>query len=498
MRKPILAVFLALTLIASPALGTASAAPGVNFTSEKAPNPTFVEDELTIVTHDRGEMDDPLEYYNDSGEIARLPATVNQSQDTPVGVRFDKVDADRYTLFPRIDGEVENSANWTVASDWTTSSGASSSMSITDADADGVDKLQFAAMVASTETATATLSDNVSITTDANKRVMTGVLNVDTLDGTAELRAVDADGDYRYAELNSSRDASNEAVVANSTGNGIVFQQRMSDLPMGGSGDGTFDGIQKVEIVGLDNDVTVTVAGLDLGTKSTDTLGEIQRDTDNDGDLETTSVTDYYEGGVAKLTGLDTMGSAFDNAVITDLKVYDVHYQFADLTDSDEYWTEFSSADDYNYPQKLELYGDMEVPSAIDIIHGTISLEFEQGLVESRYVVAEVATGADTDEEFGNLTDEDGAYSSVTSSFGSQGSTATFIADASADTNHRVHMVVLLQNEEADTLQDTSMTGGPTDTSSGGFFSNIWGQITGVVAAIAGAVGLSRLVGGGS
>jgi hypothetical protein len=86
MRHAILAVFMALTLIASPALGTATPVPGVNFTSEKAPNPTAVEDELTIVTHDRGEMNAPLEYYNDSGEITTLPATVNQSQDTPVGV----------------------------------------------------------------------------------------------------------------------------------------------------------------------------------------------------------------------------------------------------------------------------------------------------------------------------------------------------------------------------------------------------------------------------
>ncbi len=39
-----------------------------------------------------------------------------------------KIDADRYTLFPRIDGEVENATNWTVATVWTTSSGASSSM----------------------------------------------------------------------------------------------------------------------------------------------------------------------------------------------------------------------------------------------------------------------------------------------------------------------------------------------------------------------------------
>ncbi|QIO23086.1 hypothetical protein [Haloarcula sp. JP-L23] len=494
MRRTILAVFLTLTVIASPIAGTATAAPGLNFNSDKSPNPTAVEDELVIDEWDNSEMSSATQYYNDSGELTELPATVNQSQDTPVGVRFDQIDADAYHLFPRIDGESENSANWTVASDWTTSSGSNSGMTVSDADADGVDKLQFAATVASGETATATYADNVSIDSDPNKRVLTTVLNVDTLSGTAEIRAVDGDGDYRYAEINGSADASADDIAANGTGNGIVFAEKLSNLPLAGSGDGSFDGIQKVEIVGVDNDVTVTVAGLDLDKKSEANLAEIERDTDGDGDLETTTVTNYYEGGVANITGLDTLGSIYDNAVINDLHVYDVQYQLSDITDEDEYSTNFSSADDYNYPQKLELYADMEVPSAIDLIHGSITLEFEQGLVESRYAIAEVATGADTTEAFGNLTD-DGSYSSVTDTLGSQGSTATFVASASADTNYRVHMVILYQDEEIDTIQATGI-GGPTGTSGGGFFSSIWAQVAGIGVAILSAVGLKRKFGG--
>ncbi|WP_135304112.1 hypothetical protein [Haloarcula amylovorans] len=497
MRRAILAVFLTLTIVATPITGSAAAAPGLNFSSEKAPNPTFVEDELVVGSHDRSEMSDALEYYNDSGEVATLPATVNQSQDTPVGVRFDQIDAERYGLFPRIDGETGNSANWTVASDWTTSSGASSSMSVTDADADGVDKLELAATVASSETATATYADNVSITSDPNKRVMFGVLNVDTLasGSTVEVRAVDGDGDYRYAEVNASANASADDVIANSTGNGYVFSERLSNLPLAGSGDGTFDSIQQVDIVASDADATVTLAGLDLDTKSDEDLAEIQRNTDGDTELEATTITDYYEGGVANLTALDTLGPMYDDAVVNDLHVYDVQYQFSDLSDSEEYSTEFSSADDYNYPQKLELYADMSVPTAIDLQHGSLTMEFEQGLVESRYVVAEVATGVDSSEEFGNFTDEDGTYSSVTDSFGSQGTTATFVASASADTNYRVHLVVLLQDEEASTLQDMSAVG-PTGASGGGFFASIWGKVAGLLGSVLVAVGLKRKVGG--
>ncbi|MBO4248379.1 hypothetical protein IL252_11195 [Halomicrobium sp. IBSBa] len=479
--------------MASPIAGSAAAAqPGLNFTSEKTPNPTIVEDELVVTSHDMDEMDGPLEYYDDSGEVATLPATVNQSQDTPVGIRFDKIDADVYTQFPRISGEVDNEANWTVATDWTTSSGGSSSMSVADADADGVEKLEFAASAASGETATATLSENVSITNDPNKRVLSTVLNVETLSGTAELRAVDGDGDYRYAEINGSENADASDIIANSTGNGYVLQERLSNLPLAGSGDGSFDAIQKVEIVAIDNDVTVTVAGLDLDKKSEYDLAEIERDTDSDGEREQTVVTDYYEGGTADITGLDTLGSEFDSAVLKDLHVYDVRYEFADLTDESEYSINVTSADEYSYPQKLELYADLQVPSPIDLSHGTLTLEFEQGLPGERYQVAEVAPDADSDAEFGNVSDSE--YTSYGSSLNSQGTTHE-LATVSADTNQRVHFVILYQNEEVDTLQDTSAMG-PTGTSGDGFFSSLFGKAISVVGAVLGAVGLRRYAGG--
>jgi len=480
--------------------GGAFAAPGINFEEPTAPNPTVVEDELTVATHDMGEMDSPLQYYDDDGNLDRLPATVNQSQDTPVGVRFDQIEADAYTQFPRTTDESGNSANWTDATDYTTTSGASSSMTVTDADSNGVERVNFDASVASTETATATLADNVSITTDANKRVLFAVVNVNglTSGSEVEIRAVDADGDYRSANITSSVNANADHAIANSTGDGYVFQQELSDLTLEGSGDGSFDEIQSVEVVVSESDADVTISGLDLDRKSERDLAEIQRDTDGDGTLETTVVTDYYEGGVANITNLSTLGSMYDDATIHDLHVYDVRYEYADLTDSEEYSTEFSSADDYSYPQQLELYGDLEVPSAIDLSHGALSLEFEQSLVGERYVVTEVAEGSDTDEAFGNLSDTD--YTSFSSAIGSQNSTVTADATVSADTNYRVHMVVLLQDSEASALQAAGDGGGifgPTDGSGGGFFSSTFGQIAGVAGAVLSALGLRRLLGSG-
>ncbi|WP_226010526.1 hypothetical protein [Halomicrobium salinisoli] len=494
--KALATLAVAMAVMVSMTAPAAAAGPGLNFSSDKTPNPIVVEDELVVSQHDRGDMSDPLEYYDDSGEISTLPATVNDSQTTPVGVRWDQIDAEQYRLFPRIDGESGNSANWTTTADWTTSSGSNSNVAVNDADADGVPKVTVDAGVASGETASATYADNVSITSDANKRVLMFVGNVDELTSgaTVEVRAVDSDGDYRYAEINASAAAADDDVIANGTGNGFVFQERLGDLPMAGSGDGSFDGIQSVEFVTSDSDAQVTIAGLDLDKKSDFDLGEIERDTDGDGEMETTTVTDYHEGGVANLTGLDTLGEPFDSAVVNDLHVYDVQYRFADLTDESEYSTNFSSADDYSYPQKLELYADLEVPSAIDLSHGDLTLEFDQGLPTERYVTFEVASGVDSSEEFGNLSD---AYSDKTGALSGQDTTATLVSSASADTTYRGHLVVLLQDEEVDTLQSDGVMG-PTSSGGGGFFATIWGKVTGVVGSVLVATGLARFFGGGS
>ena len=476
----------------------AAAAPALNFQSDTTPNPTISEDELVVHEHDLGDMSSPLEYYDDAGEIATLPATVNDSQTTPVGVRFDQIDTEAYDLFPRIDGEDGNAATWTKTGNWSTSSGSSSSMSVSDASADGVEKVGLSASVAAGETATATFGANVSISEDPNKRVLMFVGNVDTLadDSTVEIRAVDGDGDYRAAEVNASAVASDDDVIANDTGNGFVFQQRLSDLPLAGSGDGTLDSIQQVDIVAADGNADVTVAGLDLDKKGTFDLAEIERDTDDDGEMEATTPTDYYEGGVANLTGLSTFGDTFDDAVINDLRVYDVQYRFADLTDSDEHSVNFSSADDYSYPQKLELFADLEVPTAIDISHGSLSLEFDQGIPTERYVTFRVAEGVDSAEAFGNVSDS--AYTDETSALSGQDTTATLVDSASGDTTYRVHLVVLLQSEEVDDMQSSGAGMGPTGSSGGGFFGTLFGKVTSIVGTVLGAAGISRYAGGGS
>jgi hypothetical protein len=167
------------------------------------------------------------------------------------------------------------------------------------------------------------------------------------------------------------------------------------------------------------------------------------------------------------------------------------------MADGTEYDVEFSSADDYSYPQKLELYVDMEVPAAIDLSHGSFTMEFHQGVPDERYVTLEVASNVDSDEAFGNISES--SYTDKTGALTGQGDTAELLASPSADTTYRVHAVILYQTEEVEDIMDAGGMG-PTASGNGGFWNSIWGQITGVVGGIVGAVAGARFlgIGGGS
>ena len=484
-----------MAVMVAAATPAAAAAPALNFQNEKTPNPTIVEDTLTISEHDRAWMDGPLEYYDDSSDVTQLNATVNASQTTPVGVRFDKIDADAYQVFPRIDNENNNWATWTAAGNWTKSSGAGSSVTISDADADQVDKVSIDASVVAGETATATFAQNVSITEDPTKRVLVFAGNVDTLAAGSHVhvRVVDDDGDYHYANISADTlQADAEDVIANSTGTGYVFQERVSNLPSSG----TLDEISKIEVVTTDANAKITIAGLDVGRKSEFDLAEVERDTDDDGENETTVVTNLYEGGVTGLTSLSTLGSEFDSASIMDLEVYDVQYQLSDLTNSEEWDTNFTTADDYSYPQKLELYADLEVPSAIDLSHGSFTLEFDQGVPNERYVALETASDVDSTEAFGNISDS--SYTDHTDSLSGQDTTTDLIGSPSADTTYRFHAVILLQTEEVENMMDASGGMGPTGSQGGGFFNSLFGQAVTLIGSVLGAVGMARYLGIGT
>jgi len=483
--KALLAIFMAGLMFAAP---VSAAAPGLNFSDDRTPNPYAHSSAETIAAHDLGEMDAPLELYDDEGDVTELPGSYNESQHAPFGVRWDKVEADAYTMFPRIDGESENAASWTETGQWTTNADAS----VSDADADGVQKVEIDATAAG---GNATFAQNVSLD-DPNKRVLTTVLNVDSLASatTVEVRVADGDGDYRYATIDTGNDGNASDVIANKTANGIVFQQKVGDLTLAGNGDGTLDSIESIQIVSTGGTSTLTVAALDAGKKSTIDFAEVARDTDGDGEDESVTMEDYWEGGESRLTAYD-FGSEFSSATIHDWTVYDVRYALEDITDEDEYDVDVEDSPS-SYDSQLNITADIEVPAYIDLSHGTLELRTDQGLIADRYGELETASVAD-DTPIGNLSDSD--YTDRTGSLGSEGDTITLQSGLSADQQYRIHMVVYLKGGEVDALMG-SMGAGPTG-GSGGFLSGVVGFFTSIpgmiIGGVGGFLGLRRIFGGG-
>jgi hypothetical protein len=454
------------SIVAAPIAAQSSTGPDLNFSDDQTPNPYIQEDTLTVAQHDRSEMSSPLHYYDDSGDVARLPAQINDSQDTPVTIRADKIDSSAYTQFPR-----DKNVSAINASEWSASSGASSSMTISQtngATASGVDSINLDASVVDGETATGTYS-NFSVEQDPEKRVLRLVGNVDQLSSgaTVDVRLVDSDGDAKVVHINGSASADDADVIGTGTGQGYVFQERLGDLATDGSnGDGVFDGIQKVEVVVSDADAELTLVGLDAESKSQMLLGETVDSND-----EVVDVHERNAGGDMSvgLTSLNTMGSSFDDAVINDLEVSDVRYQLSDLTESSDYSVEFSDADAYSYPRKLEMYGRLSVPAAIDLTHSGLSLEAEQGFVSQRYATVQVAEGVG-DQEFQNISSWTDAV----------------------DKEYGFHLVLLLQDGEEETMKDTSSGGGGFWGGGGNpVFQFIDWVIAGVLG-IAGTLGIAR------
>lgn len=491
-----LAVVFAL-LVATAVPGTvAAASPPVNFDDDRAPNPYIHEDTLTIAEWDNSEFDSLTEYYNDDGEADEIPATVNTSQDEQLRFRADKVDESSWQQFPRVDGESENNHTWLNASNWTTTTNDGTNVTPTVADDDDTTASGVPAVECSTsgmgsgDTAHCEFETSLNITSDVSKRTLQFVGNFPTLDGDIELRLIDADGDYYYAVANTSANATKDHVIANETGNGYVFQEKTNNL----LSSGTVDEIQKVQVNVSDADVDMTLVGLDAEKKGTFDLGETKFDFDGDGDEDddgsTKTISEVYDSpdrpeGAINYTSADTLGSELSDATIHDLEVWHVRYEMADLTDEDDWDVAWEDAPNYgSYPKKLNYSTRLRVPSQIDLSHGTLDLEDEQGLVDERYAVVEVAEDTG-DTNLTNVSDSD--FTSKSGNYTNKDGTITLDDSVSAGQNYIVHAVILLQDDEVDALKGSSTApaaGGPTGGGGGGIFAGAWDFVTSPFGAV--------------
>lgn len=505
-----LAVVFALLVAAAVPGSVAAAAPPLNFDDDRTPNPYLYENKLTIAEHDVAQFDSLVEYFDDDGNAAELPAVVNQSQDEPFGFRADKVDNPSWQQFPRVDGESANDHTWLNASNWSTGGVNSSEMAVTDDDdttASGVEAVECSSSGISTGDAGGHCEFNteVNITSDVSKRVAQLVGQINTLGGEVEIRFVDSDGDYYYLVANSSVNANESYALANETGDGLVFQNKTNNL----LSSGTVDEINKIRVNISDGDADVTLVGLDVESKSAFTLGETVHDFDGDGNDETKTIEEVYDGtnrpeGLINYTSLDSLGATFDDASIHDLDVYDVRYEMSQVTDESDWQVGFSDAPNYgSYPKKLEFHVRLDIPSQIDLTHGSVlEARDDQDLVDERFAVVEIAEDTG-DTEFGNVSDSD--YTSKSGDYTDKGGTITLDASVSANQNYIIHGVVLLQDDEVDALQQSSTAAaGPPGGGGGGgilggivdFVTTPFGFVSSLIASILAAPRiLSRVMG---
>ncbi|WP_241659121.1 hypothetical protein [Halorubrum salsamenti] len=139
-KKTGLAALLALTVLTPMVAMPVAAAGGIGWGSDaKTPNPA-IETEVTVDEWSNADFDSALEYYDDSGEAANLPASLNESNDNPVTLTATDIDFDERNEFPRLDAEDgENSASALDSSEWTTSGATVSDTTTTP----GVDALGY-------------------------------------------------------------------------------------------------------------------------------------------------------------------------------------------------------------------------------------------------------------------------------------------------------------------------------------------------------------------
>lgn len=487
------AVLLVFALLASTA--AAAGGFGLNIQAEQYPEIYYQEDELTVASHDRGSMG-WLQYEGDDGKTQTINAHVNGTDSgAKVGYRADQIQDSDLAKYPQVDSEDgNNSVTWLNHGNWSTSS---SNVTVSDSDgstASGVESIQIATSgtLGAGSSVSATYA-NQSITTDAEKRYLQLVTNVNSLESGAvvHVQAHDGDGDYVEATINASRNSSDADVITNSTAaKGVIYQEQLGQLNVSGTGDGTLNGIQEITVQVTDGDADVTITGLNVQKKSTWSFGEehVLDDStaDIDDDYTGETVTERPEGGVINVTSLASMDDVFSDATVHQLTYYDVRHRLED--DPSAVSVEFSSADRYNYPQKLELTLRKEIQTAYDLSRGDIDLVVEQSFLSDRYVEFRYAEAVG-DTDTADISDE--KWTDMSGSLGELNKSITVDATVNEGETSVTDLTILLQDDQAENLQKTGGSGPSFWGDDGG--SNPFMSLYNWVAA--GIVGLLTTVG---
>ncbi|KAB1193626.1 hypothetical protein GJR96_09305 [Haloferax sp. MBLA0076] len=478
----ILAVVMAVLLVTTPA-AAADASSKIDFSADATPNPGYAV-QLTKASHNMS-WDSPLIYENNDGDIVTAPAEVNGSIDNPYELTPTHVAVDDFGAFPH---DKEN-VSALSASEWSSDSTLTvvNSQPVT-----GVDGLNIATNGSMTASDSVSASfSNFSIENDIQKKHLAVGVDVDALDAdtTVEVRAVDDDGDYYVAEVNSSRTTGSD-LIANSTGDGYVFQEQMGKMDLVTAGDGSVGTLETVEVVVTGGDADVTMSMLNLDKLSKYKLGTTLKNTDDDDDLETVDVYEKNASGNLKLNELSSMGSWADSAEIKGL-TFDANFTAEKLPDEDVKVEFKETGNKYpGYYGTVTVQYRMDLEDAYDLDYAFPVLQDEQSVTRDRVLSVEVAEGVSESTAFEDIeswTDKTASYTSLDRSI-----TLDDTVQPGQDTVVKFEYKV---TEDQFTAMQPSVGGPGFSSDDGGWFSFVNGFVNYIaagIATIAASIGLVK------
>ncbi|AFK18631.1 hypothetical protein E6P09_07595 [Haloferax mediterranei ATCC 33500] len=479
-----LAVVMAVLMMTTPA-AAANASSKINFDADATPNPQYGV-ELTKESHNLT-WDSPLRYENDDGKLVLADAEVNGSIDNPYEFYPTHVAADDFGAFPH---NKDNVSALTV-SEWTVdATNTNATTTLVDASpATGVDGIQFATSSQTSGETTVFEFSNFSIENDIEKKHLATAVDVAALDAGAvvEVRAVDDNGDYYAADINSSRTSGSD-LIANSTGTGFVFQEQMGQMDLVTAGDGSVGTLEKVQIVVKDGDADITMSMLNLEKLSKYKLGTRLENTDSDDELETVDIYEKNTSGKLALRKLTSMGSWANSAEIKGL-TFDANFT-AEKLSADAVKVEFKETGN-KYPSyfgTVTVQYRMQLPDVYDLDYAFPTLDDSQSVTRDRVLSVEVAEGVSNSTAFEDIeswTDKTAAYTGLNKSI--------TLDDTVQPGQYTVIKFEYKVTEDQYTAMQPTLGGPGFSSDDGGiigFFSGFVNYIAAGVATIAVSIGL--------
>lgn len=470
-----LAALVVLSALAGP-VAAADDATGLNPDSDKTPNPT------ANVTWEKPthQMGNGIDYYEDDAGNAQTLNGSLADVTNPITLEADSIAVANPDAFPGDGNSTLDPADYALT-------GNTTKLDVSNPGTE-VPRITFeTAGMATGDQVTATM-DNVSITSDVTKRTFWVVGDVDELNGTAEVRLEDTDGDYVALTFDSAASTGDQSVAAGETTSSFVAQVQVSELAVQGTGDGTMGEIASTSFVANDGDVDISLSTIRADKLSKVRYGTHEADVDGDGSLEL--VDDFEPTGAYSVTSLETISSVFADATVHDLtfewetSVYDegqVQYDFNE-----------EAAEEYDRPYIFEMFGSITLPNVEDLELVDAQIQDTVTYPTTRLVDAWYFEGAG-DQTYTELGDSSGKISLVTD-FEEAGDNATVTADDTISTGTRY---VFYQAWTADEDDKTEMT---ADGSAGGLIGGgvswldkwVLNPIGGVIALFLGLFGLNK------